>query len=269
MIIDFHTHVFPDKIAAKTIDALKAKSNNQPYSNGSVDGLLSEMERASIDVAISHPVMTSPTQFDSVTRFAAEVNARFENSTPKIISFAGIHPACENIEEKMNYISECGFKGVKIHPDYQNTFITDESYGKIFACAEKLGLIVITHAGVDGAYRDTQTKCTPAMAKEIIRQYPDLKLVLAHYGSNEMFDEVEELLCGERVYFDTAFILRYIGKEKFIKILEKHGADRILFATDSPWSGIKEDLDIIRSFGLDKATEQKILCDNARALLCI
>lgn len=269
MIIDFHTHVFPDKIAAKTIDALKAKSNNQPYSNGSVDGLLSEMERASIDVAISHPVMTSPTQFDSVTRFAAEVNARFENSTPKIISFAGIHPACENIEEKMNYISECGFKGVKIHPDYQGTFITDEGYGKIFECAESLGLIVITHAGVDGAYRDTATKCTPAMAKEIIRKYPDLKLVLAHYGSNEMFDEVEELLCGERVYFDTAFILRYIGKEKFIKILEKHGADRILFATDSPWSGIKEDLDIIRSFGLDKATEQKILCDNARALLCI
>ena len=269
MIIDFHTHVFPDKIAAKTIDALKAKSNNQPYSNGSVDGLLCEMERASIDVAISHPVMTSPTQFDSVTRFAAEVNARFENSTPKIISFAGIHPACENIEEKMNYISECGFKGVKIHPDYQGTFITDEGYGKIFECAEKLGLIVITHAGVDGAYRDTATKCTPAMAKEIIRKYPDLKLVLAHYGSNEMFDEVEELLCGESVYFDTAFILRYIGKEKFIKILEKHGADRILFATDSPWSGIKEDLDIIRSFGLDKATEQKILCDNARALLCI
>lgn len=269
MIIDFHTHVFPDKIAAKTIDALKAKSNNQPYSNGSVDGLLSEMERASIDVAISHPVMTSPTQFDSVTRFAAEVNARFENSTPKIISFAGIHPTCENIEEKMNYISECGFKGVKIHPDYQGTFITDEGYGKIFECAERLGLIVITHAGVDGAYRDTATKCTPAMAKEIIRKYPDLKLVLAHYGSNEMFDEVEELLCGESVYFDTAFILRYIGKEKFIKILEKHGADRILFATDSPWSGIKEDLDIIRSFGLDKATEQKILCDNARALLCI
>ena len=70
-------------------------------------------------------------------------------------------------------------------------------------------------------------------------------------------------------YFDTAYILRYIGKEKFIKILEKHGADRILFASDTPWSGIKEDVDIIRSFGLDKVTEQKIFCDNARALLGI
>lgn len=269
MIIDFHTHVFPDKIAQRTIDALKAKSNNRPYSNGSVDGLLSEMERAGVEIAISHPVMTSPSQFDSVNRFAGEVNARFENSTQKIISFAGIHPACENIEEKMNYISEYGFKGVKIHPDYQGTFITDKYYGKIFECAEKLGLIVITHAGIDGAYRDTETKCTPAMAKEIIRRYPALKLVLAHYGSNEMFDEVEELLCGENVYFDTAFILRYIGKDKFIKILKKHGADRILFATDSPWSGMREDIEIIRSFGLDKETEQKIFCDNAKALLGI
>ena len=269
MIIDFHTHVFPDKIAQKTIDHLTAISNNKPFSNGSVDGLLSEMERAGVEISISHPVMTSPSQFDSVTRFASEVNARFENATPKIISFAGIHPLCENIDEKMNYIKECGFKGVKIHPDYQGTFITDESYGKIFECAERLGLIVITHAGVDGAYRDTATKCTPAMAKEIIDRYPNLKLVLAHYGSNEMFDEVEEILCGEHVYFDTAYILRYIGKEKFIKILEKHGADRILFASDTPWSGIKEDVDIIKSFGLDKATEEKIFCGNARALLGI
>ena len=70
-------------------------------------------------------------------------------------------------------------------------------------------------------------------------------------------------------YFDTAYILRFIGKEKFIKILEKHTADRILFATDSPWSGMNEDIDIIRSFGLDPKTEQKILCDNARELLNI
>ncbi len=269
MIIDLHTHVFPDKIAQKTIDHLTSISQNKPFSNGSVDGLLSEMAEGGVDISISLPVMTSPSQFDSVNRFGAEVNERFADSIPKIISFAGIHPACENIGEKMSFIAECGFKGVKIHPDYQDTFMTDEAYDKIFAAAEKLGLIVITHAGVDGAYRDRPTKCTPSMAKEVISRHPDLKLVLAHYGGNEMFDEVEELLAGENVWFDTAFILRYIGKEKFLKILEKHGADRILFATDSPWSGMKEDLDIIRSFGLDRITEQKILCDNAKKLLCI
>ena len=269
MIIDFHTQTFPDKIAQKTIDHLKEISKNKPFSNGSVDGLLAEMERAGVDVSVSLPVMTSPTQFDSINRFAKEINARFESSMPKIISFGGIHPQCENIEDKMSFISDCGFKGVKIHPDYQDTFFTDESYERIFACAEKLGLIVITHAGVDGAYRDRPTKCTPQMSKEIIRRHPDLKLVLAHYGGNEMFDEVEEVLCGENVYFDTAYILRFIGKEKFIKILKKHGTDRILFASDTPWSGIKEDVDIIKSFGLDETTEQKILCDNARALLGI
>ena len=269
MIIDFHTHAFPDKIAQKTIDHLTQISNNKPYSNGSVDGLLAEMDRAGVDISVSLPVMTSPMQFDSVNRFAAEINTRFENSIPKIISFAGIHPLCENIEEKMNYISECGFKGVKIHPDYQDTYFTEQSYCKIFECAEKLGLIVITHAGVDGAYRDRPTKCTPKMAKEIIERHPSLKLVLAHFGGNEMFDEVEELLAGKSVYFDTAYLLRFIGEDKFKKILEKHGSDRILFASDTPWSGIKEDVDIIRSFGLDKTTEQKIFCDNAKLLLGI
>ena len=269
MIIDFHTHVFPDKIAGKTIELLAKKANTPPYSDGTVEGLKSRLKESGTEIAVTLPVLTSPSQFDSVLRFAKAINEKNGEDGAKLISFAGIHPDCEDIEGKMRLIKSEGFLGVKIHPDYQGTFITDESYGKIFECAERLGLIVITHAGVDGAYRDTATKCTPAMAKEIIDRYPNLKLVLAHYGSNEMFDEVEEILCGERVYFDTAYILRYIGKEKFIKILEKHGADRILFASDTPWSGIKEDVDIIRSFGLDKVTEQKIFCDNARALLGI
>ena len=269
MIIDFHTHIFPDKIAKKTIDYLAAKSNNPPFSDGSVDGLLSEMERGGVDISVALPVVTNPAQFDSVNRFAADINNRFDNAQKRIISFAGIHPECDNIEQKMKYISECGFKGVKIHPDYQNTYITDDAYIKIFECAKALDLIVITHSGVDGGYRDCPVKCTPEMVKKVISRVPDVKLVLAHYGANEMFDDVFDMLCGENVYFDTAYVLRYVGKENFLKILKKHGADRILFATDSPWSGMREDIDIIRSFGLDKETEQKIFCDNTKTLLGI
>ena len=269
MIIDFHTHIFPDKIAKKTIDYLTVKSSISPFFDGSVDGLLSEMERGGVDISVALPVVTNPAQFDSVNRFAADINKRFENDAKRIISFAGIHPECEDIEQKMQYISECGFKGVKIHPDYQNTYITDDAYIKIFECAKALDLIVITHSGVDGGYRDCPVKCTPEMVKTVIDRVPDVKLVLAHYGANEMFDDVFDLLCGENVYFDTAFVLRYVGRENFLKILQKHGADRILFATDSPWSGMREDIDIIRSFGLDKETEQKIFCDNAKTLLGI
>lgn len=37
MIIDFHTHIFPDKIAARTIFLLKEQAHNIPaYTNGTI-----------------------------------------------------------------------------------------------------------------------------------------------------------------------------------------------------------------------------------------
>ena len=74
MIIDFHTHVFPDKIAKRTIELLAEKGGNPPFSDGSINGLLCEMEKAGADISVTLPVMTNPAQFDSVTRFAAEIN---------------------------------------------------------------------------------------------------------------------------------------------------------------------------------------------------
>ena len=130
MIIDFHTHVFPDKIAKRTIDLLSEKGSMTPYSDGTVDGLIAEMEKAGVDVSVTLPVMTSPTQFDSINRYAAEINEIFCDKERRLISFAGIHPLCEDIDEKMCFIKKSGFLGVKIHPDYQGTYIDDEGYVK-------------------------------------------------------------------------------------------------------------------------------------------
>lgn len=267
MIIDFHTHIFPDKIAKKTIDFLAAKGNVTPYSDGSVNGLLNEMEKGNADLAIALPVLTNPLQFDSVNRFAAEVNRTFGDQKRKILSFGGIHPKCEDINGKMIFLKEQGFLGVKIHPDYQETFINDEGYLQILNCAKEYDMTVVTHAGIDIGYRDQPVRCPPQLAKEVIRAVGHPKLVLAHYGASEQWDEVYDLLCGENVYFDTAFCLRFIEREQFCKILEKHGADKILFATDSPWGSIKEDVGILRSFHLGDEITDKILYKNALKLL--
>lgn len=268
MIIDFHTHIFPDKIAQKTIDLLSEKGGIPPFSDGSVEGLLARMKEAEIDLSITLPVLTNPMQFDRVNAFAAQINAQFESRTPRLISFAGIHPDCENPAAKIKQIKECGFLGIKIHPDYQTTYMDDEKYVRILQAAKEYDLIVVTHAGVDTAFRDT-VRCTPERALKIIRSVRHPKLVLAHMGANEMPSEVMDRLCEEDVYFDTAYVLRFIGEKNFKTILKKHGADRILFATDSPWSNIKDDVEIIRSFGLGHACEEKIFCENAKKLLNI
>ena len=266
MIIDFHTHVFPDRIAERTVSYLAEKSGNPPYYNGSVDGLLSKMRDSGVDLSVVLPVVTAPKQFESINGFAAEINAKY---SPSLISFGGIHPECEDLEGKMTAIKEMGLFGVKIHPDYQETYIDDERYVRILECAKENDLIVVAHAGVDNGYEGLPVRCTPERAKNLIRKVVHSKLVLAHLGANGMAEDVISVLCGEDVYFDTAYVLSRTDRDTFTRILAKHGEDRILFASDSPWSDMKRDIDLIRSFGLKKKTEEKILSLNAKRLLGI
>ena len=271
MIIDFHTHIFPEKIAQKTIDTLAQKSNGTPFTNGTVDSLISHMDFAGVNTSVTLPVLTKPTQFESVVRFAQEINERFgtDKTLPRIISFAGMHPQCEDIDGKMRLVKELGFKGVKIHPDYQNTFIDDEGYIKILQSAKEYDLIVVTHSGVDDGYKDQPVKCPPQLVKKVIDKVKPTKFLLGHYGSHKLWKEFYSLLAGENVYIDTAFSLHEMDAETFKKILFKHGEDKVLFATDCPWQSMKHYLELIDSYNLDKQTKDKILYKNALKLLNI
>lgn len=44
MVIDFHTHIFPEAIAAKTISALGDLAGVKAATDGTLQGLLASME---------------------------------------------------------------------------------------------------------------------------------------------------------------------------------------------------------------------------------
>ncbi len=79
--------------------------------------------------------------------------------------------------------------------------------------------------------------------------------------------DLYEYLAGENVWLDTAFLFDYITEEQFYKILEKHGPDRILFATDSPWSDMAKGIDWINKLSLPQQIKEDILSGNAKRLL--
>ena len=264
--IDFHTHIFPDKIAAKTVETLAAKANLRPRSDGTLNGLQKQIKEHGV-IAVALPVLTKPQSFDSVLNFAERINAEYFAKEHDVYSFAGMHPDCEDVEEKMSLIKQKGFKGIKIHPDYQQTFIDDERYVRILRAAAKEDLIVVTHSGVDVGYPDP-VHCTPPRVLRALEQVgTDVKLVLAHYGACEMYDEVYALLAGKNVYFDTAYVLTEIDKRTFLKILEKHGDDKVLFGTDSPWRGEEETINALQALGLTDTQMQNIAWNNAARLL--
>ena len=267
MVIDFHTHVFPEKIAAKTISALAANSSSTPYTDGTDAGLIKNMINADADISINLPVLTKPTQFDSVLEFAVYLNNKYEHEKRKIISFAGMHPYCDDINGKMKRIREAGIRGIKIHPDYQETFINDERYIEILKAAKDNDLIVVTHAGVDNGYVGKPVRCPPELTAEVLKKINYNKIVLGHYGGHKQWQKVLELLVDFDVYFDTAFTFYKIEKELFEKILFAHGEDKILFATDCPWSDIKRDKETFLSYNLPKDVQEKVLYKNALKLL--
>lgn len=106
MVIDFHTHAFPDKIAEKTIAILADRSGTAASTDGTVDGLIGSMKDAGVDISVVLPVVTKPSQFESINAFAERIN-----SLPGIISFGGIHPDCEDSEKKIDALADAGFRG--------------------------------------------------------------------------------------------------------------------------------------------------------------
>ncbi|MBQ8145525.1 MAG: amidohydrolase family protein [Clostridia bacterium] len=266
MIIDFHAHIFPDKIAEATVSALSKGAGIPPHSNGALSGLLEQMNKAEVDVSINLPVLTKSKQFDSIFSFAKTVN-QMENG---VISFCGIHPDDEEYEKHLHLIKEAGIKGIKIHPDYQGAFFDDERYVKILSLAKSLDLITVTHAGLDGAFIGQEIKCTPVRVLRLLDAIGGYdKLVLAHLGGNELYDEVFVNLAGESVYFDTSYVLPFLTQDQFEKMVERHGENKILFATDSPWQDQRKMVDILKGYGLGAHIQNKILCENAKKLLNI
>jgi len=262
-MIDFHTHIFPDKIAARSIESLSKVSGVKAATDGTLNGLLASMDRSGVDLSVIMPVVTKPTQFESVNTFAAKVNEQY---TGRLLSFGGIHPDSEDYKSELNRIKELGLPGIKLHPDYQGVMIDDVRYMNIIEYADALGMIIMVHAGIDIGLPEP-VHCPPDKARKVLDTLKPKKLVLAHMGGWKQWDEVYEYLAGEQVYFDTAFSFDYMSQDMFLKLCEKHGTDKILFATDSPWSDARRDLDVIKSLPFADEAKAVIFSGNAKKLL--
>lgn len=263
MIVDFHTHTFPDAIAERTIAYLTEKGGIKPYREGTLSSLIENMKKCGVDYSVALPVATLPKQEKSINRTSAENNGKNH-----VFFAGGIHPDCEDVPGTLDYIKSSGLFGIKLHPDYQGVHFDDPRYINIMRQAAERGLYIITHAGCDIAFRD-HVHCTPDMVLNVLKELKGViedKLILAHLGGYDMPGEVLEKLVGAPVYMDTAAVLR-LYPEKCREIIIRHGADKILFATDSPWDSQKDYIDFIKSFDLGKEAEDKIFYKNAERIL--
>lgn len=280
MIIDFHTHTFPAKISAGVLAKLSLKSHTSYFTDGSADGLVSSMQEGGIDYSVNLPVMTNPGQVEKVN--SALIAEQEELRRKGIITFGGIHPDYEDYKSELMRLKQSKIPGIKIHPAYQNTDIDDIRMMRIIDAASELGLIIVTHAGIDIGIYDHNYASVSQILKIIDTLHPE-KFVLAHMGNWGCWEDVEHDLAGSPVWFDTAFSIGPVtpdtksgqkpylscnlSDEEFIRIVRKHGADRILFATDSPWEDQRDYVERIKRIPLTETEQDMIFAGNAKKLL--
>lgn len=264
MVIDFHTHAFPDKLAHRAIESLVEGSNGMypPCSDGTVKGLLNNMERFGVDISVVQPVITKAAQLESLNGWAREIQ------NEKLIAFGGLYPHTDDYRRDIDFLCGMGFRGIKLHPEYQNFTVNDPDMLKLYDYALSKGLILYFHAGFDPAF-PPPFHSTPKMFAQIARELRGGVIVAAHMGGAQQLDEVERDLCGSDVYIDTSMGFEHYSREQFLRIVKSHGAEKILFGSDSPWSQADSEIAAIRSLNLSQDQKDKILFGNACRLLGI
>lgn len=267
MIIDFHTHCFPDALAPRAMGQLTntiSAMHITPHTDGTAAGLLQSMGRADIDRSVVCNIATNARQMHKVNDFAIWLKQTYPT---KLFPLGSLHPHAESLDQELTRLTAAGIHGIKLHPDYVGIDFDCADFDPIFKLCEEMHVFVITHAGFDPLSPD-HLHCTPGMVRRVLDRHPKLTLVVAHMGGMNCEEETLELLCGQNVYLDTSLMTYRPEKAKLLyEILQSHHPDRLLFATDTPWTNAEGEIEAIQKAPLNADMKQKIFCENALSLL--
>ena len=230
-VIDFHTHIFPDKLAPKAIAALE-HSGGGKGSHARHKGIPQAIYDAGGCGFFAQPAhRLPPDQVQSINQFAIALNQEglsLREQGGGILSFGAIHPLYEDWKQELRRLQSAGIKGIKLHPDFQGFFLDDEPMVAVMEEAASLGLMILIHCGMDVSFPDIH-RSTPERLHRILPRLQGATIIAAHLGGYRYLDDVERLLVGSDVYIDTSFTIGQFDEGQIKRILQNHR--RIIFCS--------------------------------------
>ncbi len=246
-LIDFHAHVYPEKIAQKAAEKICAYYDLKEGMTGTSSVLLEQGKKAGIDAYVILPVATKAENVRSINNFALGEQKLHK----EFISFGTLHADMNEICSEIDFIKESGLHGVKLHPDQQGFSIDDKRlYEAYDYLQDRLPLVI--HCG------DKKSLLShPERLKKVLKDFPRLKLVAAHLGGWSLFNDAVEILKDQDCYFDISSCFYFISPEKMQEYIHIYGAEKILFGSDFPmWNPQKE---VERFFNIPLTDEEREL----------
>ena len=261
MVIDFHAHIFPDKLAARAVQSTEEFYTLPVRRKGTVSDLLESGKAGDgmgkIDGFVVFSAAAVPGQVASINTYIAGV----ANAHPELTGFGTMHPDLPNPGEEIDRMIKLGLKGVKFHPDMQRFNIDDKRMMEIYSLLSGR-LPVIFHTG---DYRYSWSH--PSRLAKVLDTFPGLTVIAAHFGGWSIFDLALEYLKDRSCYFDISSSLPFLGNRRSKELIRVYGAERFLFGSDYPMWEPVSCLDEFLGLDLNNRERDLILYKNALGIL--
>ena len=177
--------------------------------------------------------------------------AAYANAHPeKIIGFMSVDP---NDPDALDEIDRCvqdlGLKGIKMSPVYQHYHPCGEHARRVHARAEELGLPILTHAAFHVIPDTPMEWANPLLYDPVAREFPDLKIILAHVGLPWSVDAMVMIRKHPNVYADISGgvpLRPWWGYQTLAACHENSVMHKLLFGSDFPICTIPQTIAALR-----------------------
>lgn len=232
-IIDIHTHIYPEKIAKKATESVRDfyELQGSIQMNGTVDMLLKRGTEAGISQFVVLPVSNAPNRVRHINEFLLEQ----ANTHSCFIGFGTVHAEMDGITDEAEWILQNGLRGIKMHPDSQRFNIDDPRLFPVYEIVQdKIPLLL--HMG-DPRYDFSH----PRRLREILKLFPRLQVIAAHFGGYSMPETAKELLWDTDCVFDISSAMMFMEPGEAERYINSYGAERMAYGTDYPlWDPVTE-----------------------------
>ena len=244
----------------------------------STDQLLDEMSEAGVERAVILGQDTHATRnpaFKAYTLRNDEVARIADRAGDRLVPFAGVDPNSGKaaVEELKRAVKELGMRGLKVHSSANSVYINDQRrMFPIYDSCQEAGIPVLFHTGTTGLGNCEIKYSKTELVDEVCQRFPDLKVIMAHFGWPWPDVAIAIALRNPNVFIDVSgWKPKYIP-QSVLPYLNGILQDRFLFGTDYPMLRQKEWLDDFKaslSPKLKPGVGDKLLSGNAKRLLSV
>lgn len=260
-VFDIHTHVYPEKIAARAVENLAAFYGITVEGNGTYEDLETSAAPCGVRGFLLFNVATNARQVPKVNNAVAEAVRLSRAHGFLTAGFAGMHQDYPDPAGELDRAVSLGLCGAKLHPDIQGADIDDPRFFPLYAELEKRDLPLCLHMG------DSRPEYGFSRADKLLRmlaRFPRLRVLAAHLGGYCAWDDACSLADNPQIFFDTSSSLWVLSPERASELIRRLGTSRVMFGTDYPVRYVHGELERFFALpGFTEAEQKAMLYDNA------